>query len=88
MKYIFKINNRHKLTDGQYNRLPFGRQIEYRAMLENFKNSAKQEYLDCKGISVQSALKEFKRLVKPTEWFLIDTTKPNWKDDSILIYWK
>lgn len=73
-------------SETQYHSLPFGRKIEYNSIIQAFKKRAQHGYLDAKGMSVPTALAKFKKLYKPNEWYLIDRTGPDFKDDSMEIW--
>lgn len=85
-KIKVKINGFPK--ESEYNKMPFGRQIEFQQKIKEFKSSAKIGHLATKRKSVASALKEFIDLYNVTEYYFIDTTTPDYKDDSIQIYYK
>jgi hypothetical protein len=86
MKYVFKINGIP--ADKHYNALPFGRQIEFRAQIEAFKASAKHIHFSCKRTTTAKGVTEFKKLYRPTEWFLIDRDARNYHDDSFEVWYK
>lgn len=86
MKYIFSISGLPK--DADYNRLPFGRQIEYRHDIDAFKTSAKSIHVSAKRRTNKSAFAEFKRLYQPAEWFYIDRDESMRHDDSFQVWYR
>lgn len=85
-KFSYKMAGMPK--DTEYNRLPFGRQIEHARRIEAFKKSAKHDYFSTKRRSFAAGLKEFKGLYDVTEYFTLNTEGPNYKDDSAEIWYK
>ncbi len=85
-KYVFKIDGLPK--DTAYNAMPFGRQIEYRHAIEAFKASAQKTWVSSKRKSTASALAEFKRLYKPTQYFFVNHDGPGYHDDSFEVWYK
>lgn len=82
----FKINGIPK--DSDYNRLPFGRKIEYSARIVAFKESAKRTHISIKRVSFSKAFKEFKSLYKPTEYYMAFYNGPQYADHSVEIFYK
>jgi len=70
-----------------FNNLPFGRQIEYFRQIEAFKQTAKKVHICQKRRSTGAALKEFKELYQPKFFFCKNTEGPNYKDDSIEVFY-
>lgn len=71
-----------------YYSLHFGRQLDFSKDLQNYKNTAKQIYLSQKGRSHTKAMKEFKALYKPKNYFVPPfACDPNRYDDSFLVYY-
>jgi hypothetical protein len=85
-KAVFKIAGMPK--DKEYNQMPFGRQIEFRGKIQEFKDTAQSNHFSTKGKSFKAALKEFLNLYKPKEYFCLDTETPTYKDDSVEIWHK
>jgi hypothetical protein len=85
--YHFKIKGLPKDTD--YNRLPFGRQIEHRHAIAAFKESAQHGYADSKRRSYAAALKDFLKLHRATQWFAVTRGKPGdyYHDDSFEVWY-
>lgn len=77
-----------QLKEKDFNILPFGRQIEYFKKIEEWKKAAKRIHISQKRCSTAKALKEFKDLYRPTEYFFVDNQTANYKDDSIEIWYK
>ena len=75
-------------SEAEYNRLPFGRQIDYRHKIQEFKDSARHTHFSVKGKSVAKGFAEFKKLYQPTQWFFVDRNGPMWHDDSIEVWYK
>lgn len=83
--YYLKIKGLPKEAD--YNRLPFGRQIDYRRDIENFKASARHGYVDSKRKSYAAGLKEFLKLYQADQWYAVTRGGPNYHDDSFEIWY-
>lgn len=75
------------IKDKEFNNLPLGRQIEYFRKIEEFKQSAKSTHISQKRRSTNIALKEFKNLYKPTAFYCTNTEGPDYKNDSIEIFY-
>lgn len=85
--YKFKING--CISDKEFNNLSFGRQLEYRHGINQFKDGCKTNHLSVKRRSIASALKEFLDLYDVTEYYMEYTyVKGVWEDDSIQIWYK
>ena len=72
----------------EYEKLPFGRQIEHRAKIDAFKRSAKVTWLSIKRQSVTRAWREFIAMFEPTEWYANYQDGEFARDDSIEVYYK
>lgn len=78
-----------KISDNDFNRLPFGRQLDYLRGINIFKETAKQGYIGAKGIPFSKALKQWKTLYRPTEYYCVCRDKDGvWKDDSVEVWYK
>lgn len=84
-KYRFKIDGMPK--DSAFNSMPFGRQMEYRGLISAFKARAKSVHISQKRKSTAAALADFKKLYQPHEYFLMDTSGPGYRDDSIQVWY-
>jgi hypothetical protein len=84
-KAIFRIDGMPR--DAEYNRLPFGRQIEYNAQINRFKASAKSVHFNAKGTSTATAFCEFRRLYRPGQWYLVNRDAPEYHDDSFQVWY-
>jgi hypothetical protein len=85
-KYVFKIDGMPK--DTVFNSLPFGRQIEYRRAIETFKSSAKSIHFRCKTKSTKQGVREFLKLYRPDQYFLVDRDGPMYHDDSFEVWFR
>lgn len=88
-------NNKHRfkipslgIKDGEFNKMAFGRQIEFFKKIEEFKNGAKKNHFDQKGKTFAAGLREFCKLYEVKEFYCIDRNGQNWKDDSTEIWYK
>lgn len=86
MKYFYKINGLPK--EKEFNQMPFGRKIEHFRAIDAFKAGAKSVHISQKRRSTAAAIKEFKDLYKPTEYFYSEHIGPDYRDDSIQIWYK
>lgn len=77
-----------QLKEKHFNILPFGRQIEYLRKIDDWKKTAKKIHISQKCRSTAKALKEFKDLYRPSEYFFVDRETANYRDDSIEIWYK
>ena len=71
-----------------YPNLPFGRQLEYQSIIDEFKRIAKRIHFSCKRMTTRKGIQEFRRLYKPTEWYFIDRDGPRYHDDSVEIWYR
>lgn len=85
----FNIKN-FGITDIEFNKLPFGRQIEYFRKLEEFKSSpeTKKTWVSQKRKTTSKAIKEFKQLYQPKEFYLVVNNSENYRDDSFEIFYR
>jgi len=77
--------------DRDLNKMVFGRQIEYIKKIHEWKKGAKKVYLSQKRQTFSKAIKEFKNLHKPKNWFTPTKNKkdsPNYWDDGIEVYYE
>ena len=76
-------------SEKDFNSLPFGRQIEFFSKLNDFKSGSetKRGFLDQKRRSTAKALKEFLDLYSVGEYYFADTTKQDYKSDSLEIFY-
>ncbi len=84
MKYWVHL----KSVPKNFHSLPFGHQIEHRRNIETFKESAKSTYVSIKRKSAAQALREFKSLYKPSEYFAMFNDSPSYWDDSFQVWYK
>lgn len=82
----FKINDLG-ITDKQYNAMPFGRQIEYRHKIEEFKAKAQSVHISQKRRTHAAAWKEFKGLYEPEEYYTSYYDEPSYRDDSFQVWY-
>jgi hypothetical protein len=76
----FKING--VITDSEFNRLPFGRQIEHVSKIRAFQERAKKTHLSQKRQTYAKAIKEFCQLNNVTEYYCKFNCSNTCKDDS------
>lgn len=84
----FKLNI--GISDKEYNSLSFGRRLEYDKLIQTFCESADKHWASQKGSSFNSAIANFKKLYKPTQWYVKAFNKsksPQYYDDSFVIYY-
>jgi hypothetical protein len=82
---ICKING----VPDNYATMIFGRQLEFRHKIAEFKASAKSTWLSQKRQSWRKALKEFKALHNPTEYYAsFSANKPDHWDDTFEIWYR
>lgn len=84
MKTVVKINGVPK----DYGSMPFGRQIEYRRAIENFKCESKHAWISQKKISSSKALKDAIKLYEAKEYFCQINDSDNYRDDSFEFWYK
>ena len=85
-KHVFKIDGMPK--DTEYNRMSFGRQIDYRNKIAEFQKTAKKGHISAKGKSMAAGFKEFKKLYQAKQWYYIDRDASHWHDDSTEVWYK
>ena len=71
----------------EFNQLSFGRQLDYRSKISDFKSGAKIDHLATKRQTVAKALKEFIALYNVDEYYFVDNQSSTWHDDSIEIFY-
>lgn len=76
--YKFKIKGLPK----NYFNLPFGRQLEYRKVITDFKNGAKSVWLSQKRRSYTKAIQEAIKLYEVDEYYCEFFASENCFDDS------
>ena len=85
MNYAVQINN----IDNDYPSMPFGRQIEYRTKIKDFKDTAKKTRVDAKGKGTMPSVKAWVKDNKPSEfWASWPKDSSSYKDDSVEIFYK
>jgi hypothetical protein len=87
METKFKINSIN-LSDSQWKALPFGRQLEYRKQIQEFKDSSKQGYISQKRTTNKKALKAFINLHGVTEYWCQYYDDTERRDDVFVIWYK
>lgn len=85
-KIKFKING--VIKDKDYNNLSFGRQLEYRRKIDEFKATAKRTHISQKRISHAKAWKEFIEQYQPTEYYTSYYDEQFCRDDSFEVFYK
>ncbi len=83
-KYWIKLN----CLPSNYLNLPFGRQIEFRQAIREFKESANFVYVSIKRKTAAAALREFKFLYVPSEYYAVFNDSPECRDDSFGVWYK
>lgn len=73
----------------EYADLPFGRQLDFAKQIEEWKKTANSIHLSQKRQSYKKAIREFKELYDPTEYFTkFHADKDNYWDDSFQVFYK
>ena len=68
---------------------PFGQQIDAMKKVKEFKETAKKTRVDAKGKATMSAVKEWVKENKPSEFFASwEKDSSSYKDDSVEIFFK
>lgn len=80
----FKLNNVPK----DFDKAPFGRQIEHLRTIQDFKASAKVVHISQKRKTSAAAIKEFKDLYQPSEFYCEFHDSADCRDDSFPVYYK
>lgn len=86
-KYCFNLPS-IGIKEKHFNILPWGRQVEYLQKIETWKQYSKKIHISQKSRSTAKAIKEFKDLYRPTEYFFVDRETANYRDDSIEIWYR
>lgn len=68
-------------------RFTFAELVEHRARIEAFKARATCVHISAKRRSYAAAMREFKALYEPAEWFCVTREGPHYKDDSIAVWY-
>ena len=72
-----------------YWRSSVGRKIQYHGILREFLATARRDHFSAKGISVLEGFRRWRKLYGPVkEYYYVDRTGPDWKDDSVEVWWK
>lgn len=86
-KYCFRLPS-IGIQEKHFNVLPFGQQVNYLREIQKWKETAKTIHVSQKHRSTFKAIREFKELYQPKEYFYIDRETHNYRDDSIELYYK
>jgi hypothetical protein len=87
-KYHFVFDKSRGIpSEKEFNKLPFGRKIEFFKKIDEFKQNAKRGHIDQKRRTLTKGKKEFKDLYRPKEFFFVDDTKEGWKSDSLQVWY-
>ena len=71
-----------------YHSLPFGRQIEHRRTIVDFKKRAERAFADCKGKPTLTGVRAFLKMVEATEFYADWRSDSGcWKDDSVEVWY-
>jgi len=81
----FKINGMPK--DSDYAKLPFGRQIEFRHILSEFKINSKSMHLSQKRQSYTKAIKEAIKLYDVDQFYCLFQCNSQVKDDTFEFFY-
>lgn len=76
------------IKDVDYNKLPFGRQLEYRRAIADWIETAQVGYVSQKRKCYQIAINEFIKLYEVKEYYCRFNSSENYFDDTFKIYWK
>jgi len=71
-----------------YESMSFGRQIEYRRIIENFKSESKKVWISQKRICSAKALKEAIKLYQVKQYYCVINDSENYWDDSFEFWYK
>jgi hypothetical protein len=74
-------------AEREYNALPFGRKITHQPAIMEFQQRAQSVHISAKRRSYDAAIREFKRLYQPAEWYCIASSGPDWHDDSLRVWY-
>jgi hypothetical protein len=85
MEYIFKIDGMP--TDKAFRALTFARQLDYRDKIAAFKATAKSTHWRAKDKTTRAAFLEFKRLYRPSQWYLVNRDAHMYHDDSFEVWY-
>lgn len=76
------------IKDVDYNKLPFGRQIEYRRAIADWIETAKIDYISQKRKCYQIEINKFIKFNEVKEYYCRFNSSEFNFDDSFKIYWK
>jgi hypothetical protein len=68
-------------------RFTFAELMEQHGRIAAFKASAKSIHVSAKRRSYAAALREFKALYRPSQWYCVTREGPMFKDDSIQVWY-
>jgi len=83
-KFWIKLNGIPK----DFLNLPWGRQVEYHRIIRDFRETAKSVHVSIKHRTPAQALKEFKELYKPSEYYARFYCSNDIRDDSVEVFYK
>jgi hypothetical protein len=82
--YAVHIND----IDNEFFKMPFGRQIEYAKKIKDFTSKAKKVNVGAKGKPTLSAVKDWIKTNKPTQFYAKwKSDNSNYKDDSVELFY-
>ena len=90
MDAIQKFNIPGMPADSDYKNLPFGRKIEYRQKIQDFKNDpkTKKDWISIKGDkNANKEIKKFLKAVGSCQYYCKYNDSDNCRDDSFEIYY-
>lgn len=71
-----------------YGTMSFGRQLEYRGLIEKFKSESQRAWISQKRISSAKALKRAIKLYEAKEYYCKINDRPDYRDDSFEFWYK
>lgn len=81
---IFKLKN----VDKNFENKPFGRQLDDLRAIAKFKETAKSVWISQKRRSTAAAMKEFKALYLPTEYYAeMGKESSTYRDDTFQVWY-
>lgn len=81
-RYVFKIKGLP--TAERVGAMP---SVEHRRGFDSFKARAKSTHFGCKRKSVKAGVREFLKMYKPAEYFLVDHDSHMYHDDSFEVWY-
>jgi len=76
------------ISESEYNRLPFGRQIEYRKRISEFQQRATVVHVSIKRRAFSTALRESIKLYNAAEWYVVPFNDSQFcRDDSFAFHY-